>query len=215
MTAMTRTDVEADIHEATIDARWITLVGDALRVERPQPPSVVLPLWHWRAFAPACAPDTAVKVRFLRQIRPGVPAMQHTATQHGFQSVQDLYQGGVRAIQTVVRPLGATLAAVGDYDKPLVDETFDVAGLAALFDLDQHPHAGNVLTALLAAHGMRRRGPNALVAVEFEFACEVRGLPLLHRAARVEPDGRVSLRVGLPGRPPAVLGTAWFGCGPA
>jgi hypothetical protein len=192
-------------------------LADALGVERVQPGGPVPALWHWTSIAPACAVGTSVRVRLFGAPRVGSHlVLRSSAGMHGDENVLDLVQDRQVRVQTLASQLpdadpGAPLEAG---DKTLADKSVDIDTLLSLFSTDSGGSTNNRVLGLLAAHRLRRRVGGQLIAVAFNFWSTPGSLRSCRRVAWSDCEGRALFRVGAPGQPGSLTGTAWFGCGP-
>jgi hypothetical protein len=206
----------ADMHLMLGQDRLDTL-ADALGVARVRPGGPLPALWHWTSIAPACAVGTSVCVRLFRAPRAGFPTLLRSpAGTHWDENVQDFVQERQVRVQTLISRLpdtdpGAPLEAGAE---KLADDAADAAKLLSLFDADTGESAANRVLGLLAAHRLRRRVGGQLIAVALNFWSVPGSLGSCRRVAWLECEGQAMFRVGAPGEPVSLTGTAWFGCGP-
>jgi hypothetical protein len=192
-------------------------LADALGVQPVQPGGPVPALWHWTSIAPACAIGTSVRVRLFRALQAGSPVLlTSSAGAHWDENVLDLVQDCLVRAQTLTSQLpdvypGAPLEAGGG---TLAGDSVDIDALLSLFSADSGGSAANRVLGLLAVHRLRRRVGAQLIAVALNFWSAPGSLRSCRWVARWDCEGRTLLRVGAPGQPVWLTGTAWFGCGP-
>jgi hypothetical protein len=191
-------------------------LADALGVQRVGPGGPVPALWHWTSIAPACEIGTSVRVRLFCPLRAGSPVVLTSPGTHRDENVLDLVQDRLVRVQTLTSRLqdadpGAPLGAA---DKTLTGDLVDMDALLSLFSADSGQPAANRVLGLLAAHRLRRRVGGQLIAVALNFWSAPGSLRYCRRVAWLDCEGRVQFRVGAPGQPVSLTGTAWFGCGP-
>lgn len=192
-------------------------LADALGVHHVRPGGPVPALWHWASVAPACTTGTSVRVRLFRAPRAGFPVvLRSRAGTPGKENVLDLVQDSLVQAQTLTSRLpdadpGAPLEAG---DERLADDSVDMDALLGLFSGDSGGWAANRVLGLVAAHRLRGRVGGQLIAVALNF-WSTPGSPRSCRwVAWLDCEGRALFRVGAPGQPVSLTGTAWFGCGP-
>jgi hypothetical protein len=206
----------ADMHLMPGQDRLDTL-ADALGVSRVRPGGPLPALWHWASTAPACAVRTSVCVRLFRAPQAGLPALlRPPAGTHWDENVQDLVQDQQVRVQTLISRLpdtdpGAPLTACAE---KLANNAADTGKLLSLFAADPSGTAVNRALGLLAAHCLRRRVGGQLIAIALHFWSVPESLGSCRRVAWLEREGQAMFRMGAPGEPIALTGTAWFGCGP-
>jgi hypothetical protein len=192
-------------------------LADALGVQRVKPGGPVPALWHWTSIAPACAVGTSVHVRLFCVPRSGIPAvLRSPAGTRWEENVLDLVQDRQVRVQTLTSQLpdadpGAPLEAG---DETLADKSIDIDTLLSLFSADTGGPAANRVLGLLAADRLCRRVGGQLIAVALNFWSTPGSLLSCRRVAWSDCEGRAMFRVGAPGQPVSLTGTAWFGCGP-
>jgi hypothetical protein len=192
-------------------------LADALGVPRVRPGGPVPALWHWTSIAPACATGTSVRVRLFRHLWAGSPVvLRSPAGTHRDENVLDLVQDRLVRVQTLTSRLpGADPGApLGVGDETLADDSAGINKLLSLFSADSGGPAANRVLGLLAAHRLRRRVGGQLIAVAFSFWSAPGSVRSCRRVAWLDCEGRALFRVGAPGLPVSLTGTAWFGCGP-
>jgi hypothetical protein len=86
--------------------------------------------------------------------------------------------------------------------------------LLSLFSADSGGSTTNRVLGLLAAHGLHRHVGGQLIAVAYNFWSTPGSLGSCRQVAWLDCEGRALFRVGAPGQPVSLTGTAWFGCGP-
>lgn len=206
----------AGVHLTLGQDRLDRLAG-ALGVPRVRPGGPVPALWHWASIAPACAVGTSVRVRLFRALRTGSPfVLTSPAGTRRDENVLDLVQDRQVRVQTLTSRLldadpGAPLEAG---DERLADDSADITTLLSVFSAGSGGPAANRVLGLLAAHRLRRRVGGQLIAVAFNFWAAPGSLRSCRWIAWFDCEGRALFRVGAPGHPVALTGTAWFGCGP-
>jgi hypothetical protein len=213
---MTVAGHQTDTHIMLGRDRLDTL-ADALGFQRVQLGGPLPALWHWTSIAPACAIGTSVRARLFRAARAGFPAFLRSPDRtYRDENVLDLVQDNQVRIQTVTSPLpdagpGAPLEAG---DEKLADDSTDITKLLSLFSADTGGSATNRALGLLVAHGLRRRVGGQLIAVALNYWSAPGSLRSCRRVAWSDCEGQALFRVGAPGQPVSLTGTAWFGCGP-
>jgi hypothetical protein len=132
------------------------------------------------------------------------------------EDVIDVLQDGQVRVQTLTSPLRDTdpVTPPKVTDETLADDSIDVDALLRLFGADSPGSAGNRVLGLLATHRLRRRFGGQLIAVALSFWSTPDSLRSCRRVVRPDCEGRALFRVGAPGQPVSLTGTAWFGCGP-
>jgi hypothetical protein len=210
----------ADMHLMLGQDRLDTL-ADALGVSRVRPGGPLPALWHWTSIAPACSVGTSVCVRLFRAPRAGFPALLRSPTgTHWDENVQDFVQDFVQERQVRVQTLISRLPDTGPGApleagaKRLADDAVDTGKLLSLFEADTGGSPVNRALGLLAAHCLRRRVGGQLIAIALHFWSAPGSLGSCRRVAWLECEGQAMFRVGAPGEPISLTGTAWFGCGP-
>jgi hypothetical protein len=192
-------------------------LADALGVQRVQPGGPVPALWHWASIAPACEVGTSIRVRLFRALQAGSPVvLRSPAGTHWGENVLDLVQDRLVRVQTLTSQLpdvdpGAPLEAG---DETLADDSAGIDALLSLFSAGSGGSAANRVLGVLAAHRLRRRVGGQLIAAAFNFWSVPGSLRSCRRVAWSDCEGRALFRVGAPGQPVSLTGTAWFGCGP-
>jgi hypothetical protein len=206
----------AGVHLTLGQDRLDRLAG-ALGVPRVRPGGLVPALWHWASIAPACAVGTSVRVRLFRALRAGSPVvLRSPAGTGGDENVLDLVQDGLVRVQTLTSrlPDADPGAPLGAGDETLAGDSADIDALLSLFSVGSGGPAANRVLGVLAAHRLRRRVGAQLIAVAFSFWAAPGSLRSCRLVAWLDGEGRALFRVGAPGQPVALTGTAWFGCGP-
>jgi hypothetical protein len=201
----------------------LDLVADALGVGRVRPGDAIPPLWHWAVLPADCVTGTSVLVRFFRALREGAPAIARrsdlSAAEAWMEGGTDLWHQDQLRTQTLTAPLLAPSepgpgTELRFTEEPLADDGVDYDRLLQLLGPGPGGSPVNRVLALLAAQRLRRRTGSQLTAVLFNFWSDPASLRACRRVVRVDDEGRVLFRVGVPGQPVALTGAAWFGCGP-
>jgi hypothetical protein len=99
-------------------------------------------------------------------------------------------------------------------DERLADDSADTAGMLSLLQSEPGGSAANCALGLLAAHRLRREARGRLIALALNFWAAPTSLPSCRWEERLDCEGRARFRIGGPGQPVSLTGTAWFGCGP-
>lgn len=192
-------------------------LAGALGVQRVRLGGLVPALWHWTSFAPACAIGTSVRVRLFSPLRAGPSVLlRSSAEADSDDNVLDLVQDRLVRVQTLISQLpdvdtGAPLVPA---DETLADDSVDIDALLSLFDGDSGGSAVNRVLGLVPAHRLRGRVGGQLIAIALNFWSTPGSLRSCRWVAWLDGEGRALFRVGAPGMPVSLTGTAWFGCGP-
>ena len=192
-------------------------LADALGVQYVRPRGPVPALWHWTSIAPACAIGTSVRVRLFSLLRAGLPVLlRPPARTHCDENVLDLVQDSLVRVQTLTSRLSGVDpgARLEPADEMLAGDPVDTGALLSLFSGDPGGSAANRVLGLVAAHRLHGRVGGQLIAIALNF-WPTPGSPRSCRwVAWLDGEGRALFRVGAPGQPVSLTGTAWFGCGP-